>query len=288
MPTVTLVDLDQRPDLTRSVLALFAPATPGIDHLVCGLPSRMGLPPAEADLEQAAGVLVAMSGVRPVGALAIMSYGKDQVTLWGPALAANALHSQVPDVLVNEARRALRADRFSSMRTLVDVRNRRQRVLFQAHGFASWKDNHCYERELTGADVEPTPVRLASADEHKAVAGILIPAFPESDHCFPDLARREDQGFRHYVLQVDGRIVAAGAVEAGGRRSWLTMVAVTQEFRGKRLSKQLVEGIIANEAGRGARAIGLEVLADNAPAIRIYERCGFHRSWTATIMTGPV
>lgn len=288
MPTLTLADLDQRPDLTRSVLALYAPATPGIDHLVCGIPARMGLPPAEADLDQAAGVLVAMSGLRPVGALAIMSYGKDQVTLWGPALAPTALNTQVPDVLVNEARRALRSGGFSSMRALVDVRNRRQRVLFQAHGFASWKDNHCYERELASSESVPTPVRLATTDDHKAVMGILIPAFPESDHCFPDLGYREDQGFRHYVLQVDGRIVAAGAVESGGRRSWLTMVAVTREFRGKRLSKQLVEGIIACEAGRGARSIGLEVLADNAPAIRIYERCGFRRSWTATIMTGPV
>ena len=61
MPTLTLADLDQRPDLIRAVLAMFAPATPGIDHLVCGIPSRMGLPPGEPDLEQAAGVLMAVN-----------------------------------------------------------------------------------------------------------------------------------------------------------------------------------------------------------------------------------
>lgn len=288
MPALSLVDLDERADLSGSVLALFAPAAPGIEHLVSGIPSRMGLPPTVNDLEQAAGVLVALNGLRPVGALAIMSYGKDQMTLWGPALTANALTTQVPDILVNEARRALRSGGFSSMRALVDVRNRRQRVLFQAHGFASWKDNHCYERDLGSAEAVPTPVRLAAAEDHKAVVGILIPAFPASDHCFPDLAYREQQGFRHYVLQIDGRIVAAGAVESGGRRSWLTMVAVAAEFRGKNLSRQLLAGIIANEAGRGARAMGLEVLADNAPAIRLYEHVGFRRSWTATVMTGPV
>jgi ribosomal protein S18 acetylase RimI-like enzyme len=288
MPAVTLADLDQRPDLLKPVLALYAVATPGIDHLVCGLPSRMGLSPAEDDLEQAAGVLIALSGMRSVGALAIMPYGKDQVTLWGPVLAANALATQVPDMLLNEARRALRAGGFTSMRALVDVRNRRQRVLLQAHGFAAWKDNHCYERELVATEATPTPVRLAAAEDHRAVAAILIRAFPDSDHCFPDLEHRERQGFRHYVLQVDNRVVAVGAVEAGGRRSWLTMVATTQEYRGRHLGHQLLEGIIANEAGRGARAIGLEVLADNAPAIRLYESVGFRRSWTATVMTGPV
>jgi len=288
MPALTLVDLDQRPDLAKSVLALFVPSVPGIDHLVSGIPSRMGMPPQEADFEEAAGVLVALNGVRPAGALAIMPYSKDQVTLWGPVLTAHALATQVPDVLINEARRALRGGGFSSMRALVDVRNRRQRVLLQAHGFAQWKDNHCYERPLDGGVSAPTPVRLAAGEDHRAVAAILIRAFPESDHCFPDLVNRENQGFRHYVLQVDGRIAAAGAVEAGGRRSWLTLVAVAPEFRGKHISGQLLEGIIANEAARGARAMGLEVLADNAPAIRLYESVGFRRSWTATIMTGPV
>ena len=41
---LTLVDLDQRPDLGQAVLALFAAAPPGADHLVCGLPAFMGLP----------------------------------------------------------------------------------------------------------------------------------------------------------------------------------------------------------------------------------------------------
>lgn len=288
MPALTLVDLDQRPDLIKSVIALFAPVISGIDHLVCGLPSRMGLPPIEADMEQASGVLIALNGNKLAGVLAIMPYSKDQVTLWGPALVAQVMATQVPDVLLNEARRALRAGGFSSMRVLVDVRNRRQRVLFQAHGFSAWKDNHCYERDIVAVDAEPTPVRLAVAEDHHAVVAILLAAFPESDHCFPSLAYRESQGFRHYALQVDGKIVAAGIVESGGRRSWLTMLAVAPEFRGKRLSKQLLEGIIANEATRGARAMGLEVLADNAAAIRIYERVGFRRSWTATIMTGPI
>jgi GNAT superfamily N-acetyltransferase len=288
MPALTLADLDQRPDLTRSVLALFAAATPGIEHLVCGIPARMGMAPMESDLDQAAGVLVALNGVRPAGALAIMPYSNEQVTLWGPALTSHALATQVPDVLINEVRRALAASSFSSMRCLVDTRNRRQRVFLQAHGFAAWKDNHCYERDLDDTEVAPSPVRLATPDDHHAVAAVLIKAFPDSDHCFPNLAHREEQGFRHYLLQVDGRVAAVAAVEGGGRRSWLTLVAVAEGLRGKHLSQQLLRGVLSGESARGARSMGLEVLADNTPAIRLYESVGFKRSWTATIMTGPV
>lgn len=288
-PAIALTDLDQRPELAPAVLALFAACPPGANHLVCGLPAHMGLEPTGAVLGEAAGVLVALADRRAAGALAIYPYSEEQVTLWGPAILTGLSQSQVPDLLVNEARRALHAGGFTSMRSLVDIRNRHARVLLQAHGFASWKNNHFCERDLAARlPAAAAGVRLAASQDHGQVVDILMRAFPDSDHCLPNLHQREQQGYRHYLLEEADGIAAVAAVQGGGRRSWLKLVAMRQDLRGKHLSRRLLEGVILAEAKCGMGAIGLEVLADNAPAIALYESVGFQRRWTATIMTGPV
>jgi ribosomal protein S18 acetylase RimI-like enzyme len=45
---------------------------------------------------------------------------------------------------------------------------------------------------------------------------------------------------------------------------------------------------MAEEAKRRTRAMALEVLVENAAAIKLYEANGFKRKFTATVMTGPV
>ena len=42
------------------------------------------------------------------------------------------------------------------------------------------------------------------------------------------------------------------------------------------------------ETLRGTAVLGLEVLADNESANALYQRLGFVREWSATIMTAPL
>jgi hypothetical protein len=196
---IHLVDLDQRPDLLPAVLQLFDACPPGAHHQVCGIAAYMGLPPSVEALKQAAGVLIAMHGQRTVGALAICPYSQEQVTLWGPALL-HGVSAKVGDVLMDAARRALQLTRYGSMRVLVDRRNREARAQLQAHGYTAWKDNYLYERRLDATlRTLPTYVRMATARDLSRVATLFIQGFPDSDHCVPNLERRESEGFRHYV-----------------------------------------------------------------------------------------
>jgi GNAT superfamily N-acetyltransferase len=285
---ITLVDLDQRPDLAGAALALFAACPPGAEHQVCGVPAYMGLPASAEALDHAAGVLVAIAGGRALGALALCPYSDEQVTLWGPAVAHGAA-TGVEGLLLNAARGALQLSPYGSMRALVDTRNRRARTTLLAHGFTAWKDNHCYERQLDGtAPGTQSRVRKAVAKDHSALTTIFIQGFPDSDHCSPSLLRREQEGYRHYLLEENGVISAAAAVQDAGRRGWLKLVAMRPELRGRHLSKRLLEGVLAEEARRRTRTMALEVLADNTPAIHLYESVGFKRKWSATILTGPV
>jgi ribosomal protein S18 acetylase RimI-like enzyme len=283
-----LVDLDQRPDLAPAVLALFAACPPGAEHQVCGVAAWMGLVPTQAVLDQAAGVLVMVAGNRAIAALALCPYSDEQVTIWGPAVAHGAA-AQVAGDLLDAARGALQLSRYGSVRALVDSRNRKARTLLQSHGFNAWKDDLLFERRIEPAQAEQaTRVRLATVQDHSAVATVFIQGFPDSDHCLPNLAKREQEGFRHYLLEDGGHVVAAAAVQNAGGRAWLKLITTRPDRRGKGHSHTLLDGVLVEEAKRHTRAIALEVLVDNTAAVKLYEGAGFKRKFTATVMTGPV
>jgi ribosomal protein S18 acetylase RimI-like enzyme len=289
VPSLVTADLDQRPELKPITAALFAACPPGHNHQVCGIPERMGLPPQVEDLAACLGVLLMMSGIRLVGALALCPYSAQQVTLWGPVIPESGNAKPVGGRLIKEARTALRAAGYESVRCLVDTRNRAARALLQSHGFTPWKDNHVYEHALDRGDVPEDPaVRRAAWADHPPASRILEQGFPETDHCRPGLAKREREGFRHYVLEDGGAIVAAAAVDGQPRRSWLKMIAVDPAHRGRRLSKRLLGGILAAESKLRATTLGLEVLADNRPAVALYDGAGFDRKFTATILINPL
>jgi ribosomal protein S18 acetylase RimI-like enzyme len=289
MAEYTLVDLDQRPDLTPHVLALFATSAQGNGHVVCGIPARMGLEPVAADLKSTLGILLAMSGRRLAGVLAICPYSEDQVTLWGPVIPDQLEHARVMPVLMQEMRRALREGGFVSMRAQVDVRNRTLRAWMMAEGFTPWKDLHCYERELAGFRLaEISDVHAAARDDLDDASRILAECFPDSDHHRPNLVQRENEGYRHYLLRRDGKAVGAAAVQGSGRRSWLKLIGVSKAERGQHQARQLLDGVLASEARLNHHVIGLEVLEDNRAAIALYEKTGFRRRWSATLLIAPV
>ena len=290
---ISLTDLDQRPEMTAAALALLSSGRFGVSHLVSGLPVAMGLVPSAADLRQCTGVLLALERIDVVGVLAICPYSETQVTWWGPAVAGGSAAS-IARLLADEARRAAREGGYASLRALCDLRDRAHRQLLQSLGFAPWKDCLLFERGLAGlAEGDLSGVRIAVRADHPAVSQILGEGFPDSDHCTPNLVQRENEGYRHYLLVVEGEAVAAAAVQDPGpdavrRRAWLKLIAVRKTHRNRHLGKRLLAGILATEARHRLPSIGLEVLADNASAIRLYRSSGFTHRWTATVLIAPL
>src|SRR5262245_9739507 len=121
------------------VLPIFTACPPGRAHVVCGIPSRMGLPPTRESLGACLGVLVALTMDLPVASLAICPYSDEQVTFWGPVLAGAVPIRAVAPQLIQEARRALQQNNYESIRMLVDLRNRPLRDFMLSQGFAAWK-----------------------------------------------------------------------------------------------------------------------------------------------------
>jgi ribosomal protein S18 acetylase RimI-like enzyme len=293
-PRIVLTDLDQRPEMSAAVRALLSAGGPGAHHLVAGLPTAMGLAASADHLRQCAGVLIALSRIDVVGALAICPYSETQLTWWGPATTGSARSGQIARLLADEARRAAREAGFTSLRVLCDARNRDHRRLLQGLGFAPWKDALLFERPLRGlATTDLMGVRTAVRADHAGVAAVLAEGFPDSDHCTPNLVQREEEGYRHYLLADGGEVVAAAAVQDPGaqaveRRAWLKLIAVRRSQRGRQFGNRLLHGVLAAEARLRMPGIGLEVLADNGTAIRLYRSCGFTQRLSASVMIAPL
>jgi len=79
---------------------------------------------------------------------------------------------------------------------------------------------------------------------------------------------------------VDGSLVGIGTILRETRtrirhRGDIVGMYVTPSARQAGVARGIVERLIAHGRGLGLRSIYLELAADNAPARKLYERCGF-------------
>ncbi len=255
---------------------------------MCGEPAGMAMPVTPELVGDTLGTLCAVDGPQLLGSLAICPYSTEQVTLWGPVVDGGHRRQGIGSLLVRSCREAARDGGFSSLRVLIDQRNRGARSFWLGQGLSPWKIDRLYELTLPGSLPAEAGVHLAQARDHAELVHLLRQGFPDSSYPDDPLSQREREGYRHYLLQDGGRIVAAAALKDHPGRAWLSLVAVDPRFRGRHCGHRLLAGILHHEAVRGTRRLGLEVLADNSAAITLYERAGFTQVCAATIMTGPL
>lgn len=79
------------------------------------------------------------------------------------------------------------------------------------------------------------------------------------------------------AVRREGRIVSAAYAAASDGWLCLEAVATDPDWRGRGLAGQAVTALMAWGASQGARAMGLQVQADNTPAQAVYRRLGLGR-----------
>ena len=126
-------------------------------------------------------------------------------------------------------------------------------------------------------------------------------AKPASEYPIPELVDVLNRGFEGYFVPIafnvtafltmirkDGldltssRVLLADEQPAGialiARRGWTSRLAamgIASETRGKGAGLWLMEHIIQEACDRGEKEMLLEVIEQNTPAVRLYEKCGF-------------
>ncbi|MBA3410133.1 MAG: GNAT family N-acetyltransferase [Geodermatophilaceae bacterium] len=123
-------------------------------------------------------------------------------------------------------------------------------------------------------DAEPDDAWLAAYHYRGAALPghareVLLRAGENTELCFASLRAPARDGAADAVFAV-----ARGAVTQG----WLGVTAVTvaDEHRRQRHGTRLMSELAVWGAQRGARAIYLQVAADNGPALQLYAGLGFH------------
>ena len=77
-------------------------------------------------------------------------------------------------------------------------------------------------------------------------------------------------------MTVGGKLIAFIMSRLAGDEAEILSVAVAPTWRGRGLSRQLLDLHVRRLAGLGIRAVYLEVGEHNAPACRLYRRAGFN------------
>ncbi|MBK8857860.1 MAG: GNAT family N-acetyltransferase [Opitutaceae bacterium] len=89
------------------------------------------------------------------------------------------------------------------------------------------------------------------------------------------------------VVNVDGTPAGVALMARRGWTSRVAAMAVVPEFRRQRAGRALMEYVLAEAKQRGERAMVLEVLTSNTPAVRLYESLEFRRVRRLTSYAGP-
>lgn len=232
-------------------------------------------PPPEEMLvvaEDEDGAIVAFAGVE-------LPAGFEHAELFGPLVAAEARGHRLGTRLLGESVERARAGGATSLVGAVGTRNAAGRILLERQGFrargrpqATFRLRPDDHRPL-GDPPEGVVVRVATPDDLPAALELYRECFPQGR--FPEAVWRDNLGAGTvYAAEADGEIVAVLNIDPSDR--WIYHVGVTESERnrgvGSFLLSRSLELFWADHPGA---SLGLDVDADNVPAIRLYRRQGF-------------
>ena len=100
--------------------------------------------------------------------------------------------------------------------------------------------------------------------------------FGWSESVFADLLIKPHH--RTYVFEADGEIVSFVVMAVVAGEGEILSIATDPAYQHKGLARMLLQQVIEALRKEGADSLFLEVATDNAPAIRLYESCGFERT----------
>jgi N-acetylglutamate synthase-like GNAT family acetyltransferase len=132
-------------------------------------------------------------------------------------------------------------------------------------------------------------IRRAVADDASAIALLLYKSFVEYESSYTteafaatvstpeQISVRIDEGPIWIALQ-DGKLVGTVSAVAKGEALYIRGMAVDPQARGSGTGSALLNRVEEFAIQRGFKSLFLSTTPFLSHAIRLYERCGFHRS----------
>ena len=119
-------------------------------------------------------------------------------------------------------------------------------------------------------------LRMCDKDRVSEICEIERSSFP--DPLSYDALKKMAESGRAFIFAAEkGEIIGYVICEKVLDEGQITRVAVREKYRNKGFGKRILDFAVFEAKKNGMDFFTLEVRADNAAAIRLYEKCGFER-----------
>jgi len=105
----------------------------------------------------------------------------------------------------------------------------------------------------------------------------------EASHTVEAFEGQVGEGYRHYIIEVDGEIIGYFALHEEERTMVLTQFYLLSEWRGKGIGQRVMDFIHREADELRVRGIQVLVLRKNAGAVGLYRKNGY--AVTAEVVT---
>ena len=199
--------------------------------------------------------------------------------LFGPLVSAEARGHRLGTGLLEASIERARRDGVEAVIGAIGTRNAAGRILLERHAFrvrgrpqATFRLRPEDHRPLAEPP-EGVVIRVAGEDDLPAALALYRECFPHGR--FPDAVWSENVATGSvYAAEVEGEIVAVLNVDPHDR--WIYHVGVTESERNRGVGSYLLSRSLEEYwHDHPGQPLGLDVDADNVPAIRLYRRQGF-------------
>lgn len=128
---------------------------------------------------------------------------------------------------------------------------------------------------LTLQSVAEFGLAPAAALATQSFAGYFVPVSLSAANVLSMIRQDSVDPALSRVLVVDGQPAGIAFIARRGWTSRLAAMGIVPEARAQGVGREAMRQLLAEAKARGDRTMTLEVIAENAPAIRLYESCGF-------------
>jgi len=86
------------------------------------------------------------------------------------------------------------------------------------------------------------------------------------------------------IIRKNGKLCAGMVSGIRGKRGMIMEVGVNPEFRGQKIGQRFIGNYLKQMKSQGVEEVVLGVDKDNTPAVKLYQKLGFKKTWLGSIM----
>jgi ribosomal protein S18 acetylase RimI-like enzyme len=153
---------------------------------------------------------------------------------------------------------------------------------------------HRMDLDPAAVPAAPSPmpdldIRPARADDAPGIVAVLVAAFGDPPAMVERFVaeRIASRAHRFLLGELAGRPAGTLRLIAEDGWAYVSTFGVLPTLHGRGVGRRMLLHAIAQLLAEGQRAVRIEVETTNAPAIRLYESCGFHQDRTYAYHTLP-